>query len=361
LKLQAIAQQEYQAGPKLPSPYAWLLAGGGFVIVLLFCFLKSHSHPPINTSLSSAAPAPGMPVTISGLTQTEDSEPPFEADVGSFSITQLPSKPIPEAKRKAGKVTLLLPIPSSSCKPLRRVLGGRCEGEAPVPSGEPEGIEVKPLRPSTAMSMQLQPKDGNVVQLTQSTPATEQPIPTAWAVRTDAAETEVTFGCATPMPLLVAVPPHRQRVMCAPGKAVFRLAVQPRRPTAPIIFINDVGRIEANLNGRKARVGVLHGALHVGDNQPALEEGKGGAQVEIASDRQSGVDAVLEDSDRSKVASLTFSSKEASTVTVGGVNQIPSWLDRHEGLHYLLLGLAGGALAATLIDYLAKRRGARRR
>jgi len=318
-----------------------------------------RSHPSISASLTSAGLAPGTPLAISDLTSNPPDRPPVEADIGNFSIAQMPLANNRGESASAEKLVLLLPVSRHECQRLQEALGGGCGTGAASAGRRMEGIEIRPERPRQAISVQFDPQSSASMKVTQSTTSSQQPIPTAWAVQFASAGTDIAFDCSLRTVLLVSFPPQQRRVRCLPGRATFRLPVRSRPATTPIAFLNEVIRLEAKASGTVGNLGIDRGELTVGEDTQALE-GVTPTQVRIE-DGGGGVEAKLESSAGPEVASLSLGSETASTVTVDGADRVPSRLDRHGDLALLLLGLAGGAVAATTIDYLAKKRGGRRR
>ena len=338
-----------------PSRYPVAVSLAFLAAVLLLCFAMDRWHPSISASLSSAGLAPGTPLSMSDLHPT--GRPPIEVDSGNFSIAQMPAPARRGASAHAEELVLLLPVSRHGCQRLRDAFGGGCGTGAPSAGRPVDGIEISPARPRQAVSVQFEPRENASMRVTQSTTASQQPIPTAWAVQFDAPRTDVPFDCSLRTVVLVAVPPRRRRVRCEPGQSTFRLAVRSRPSTTPIAFLNEVTRLEASASGTTGGLSVNRGELTIGDDDQAIEGAP--ARVMIEGNDGASVEAKLESSAGPRVANLSLGSKRASMVTVEGADRVPSWLDRHGDLALLLLGLAGGAVAATVVDHLAKRRGVR--
>lgn len=347
-----------------------VLAALLFVLTAPVAAVLWFQHPAVEVAVRQIVPQPGAPLALSGALgsrshdQGSDERSPFlEGTFGSLEIADIGAPSSDHEDAQAATFHVGLPVAASDCGRLEAEFGGGCcsRSEAELSGGcgpvlrDFEGFEILTLRRKLPLTALIRPRSARTVELIETTARAQQRVPTEWNLAHDGSSTDVDLYCFDGAPLEVRIPfgDARASATCALASETFRLSVEVDEGPAATLFLNELGKLEADVTASAAEAVVDRAELSVDGGVENLPS----SPVRIALDADEGesVDLELDQSLESDLNEVSLSSAGVSSVTVGDRERVPNWFEQHSELMYFVAGILLATLVPALFDFILAR------
>jgi hypothetical protein len=280
---------------------------------------------------------------------------PIQAVLRSLRIEQIEAPPPAAHAARGGEFVVRMQVPRAACPELEMRLGGRCDGAPPAAAHAVNVFAVESPLHSRPLTLELSPHHPDVVELVQSGDEATRRLPSAWSYRGDAGRTVATLRCWERTALTITVLLRLVPAVCVPHGVSFEMRIDPRSSALPSVFLNDVSQMEASFGGRQIETAVDRGTLLVGDSRTELDGGRAEA-VKIGAAGSGEARLGLTVSALTQLSRLSVDDAAAAEVSVGGREEVPSWIAANTEWWYLALGVVAGFLLDAIVSYVASTR-----
>jgi len=301
----------------------------GLAIVVAYLFLLRE---PVSGSVVGHYPAPGLPSEvqgISGKSQIELISRDLEVqDKGGFPLAE---------GRRGGGFDLELSTTASACRRLKKLLGGGCGDTQGSSVPAPESFRVRVVRGTAPLRVEVEGNELRTLQMSQGSRATEQRVPTEWALREDARSTTLAFRCDAEAQIEISISPARTEeasAPCVPYGETYRVHVLHAGPFPAVIFASEVTLFTVEeMAAQEARLAIQDWKVAVDGSEGSFSPGP--AQVAMHTEG-TGLTFELRSSIDPPVEELTADTAAADSITVAGDERLKSWVERHRTIAILL-------------------------
>jgi hypothetical protein len=333
------------------------------LVVALFligaCLYLQGVRPAVGAALRARRSEAGRPMVMqridTGQSEKGRAPVPISAMLSALRVTGAPGPHASEPARSAA-LDLSIDLGRGDCARLVRSLGGRCRGPVRIDAARPTDPAQLELRaPRGPVHLRFSPGPAARFSITQSSLATQQPIPSALTMEmTPTRGASATVSCVHSTPTIVAAGVHRRRVDCVPGQETYETQVVVKPWPRLDLFLNGIVSAEGDIRSEKVEA-VLDGArLHLDGDEDGTAEASP-STVELAGSAAHPVGFHLHASGVTASTGIAIRSS-AAAVRVDGDLQNPSEYERLRdyilGSGFVFLGLilaAGIEFAKTRV------------
>jgi hypothetical protein len=334
-----------QDGPHVANPseaikleQGWRIAAAVLLLLAFGTAAADRMHPAIETTFETkeAVPSPAIIFHKARLRQA------VSATASAFGLSQiLPVGPI-EIPGDREKLVVRLRVAADDCAELEGRIGGTCAGH---PRLEPMPEQLGITAPDGELETRLEMTGAADARLGQHGEGGRPMPPREWSLTENARETTLTLRCLRPITITVTRLPAHAHPTCAPDGPFFELALENRKPYAPILSFEDSRNLGVLLTARSVEMPVDSGVLSFGDVERKV---RGVKPTSIALAGDGPIETRLAVPALEGSATTMYVSGDTSSAVLGDEDATPSLLARDS----LAKPITYGAIVTLLITAL---------
>jgi hypothetical protein len=191
-------------------------------------------------------------------------------------------------------------------------------------------------------------KGSGSFELSQSGSA-GNPRPTEWTVAEQAATATLAISCNPGNRLLIAGAMGSATVGCGHLESEYSLRVVVERRSPPHLNLHGIHWLHAHLLGETASATVEEGTLVLGGQEESIRLPEP-EQISVSGKPPHPVS--LDVDDRRSAAPHISMRTELAASAGGGGHALPTWIESHPEIAYLVIGAIAGSFLTALFDFL---------
>jgi hypothetical protein len=303
-------------------------------LVAAALYLKDLREP-VTGSVRAGSLTPGSSVELTDVT----SQPRVEAVLGDLVIEVKEGVESPDEIAGPGFL-VELPMRFGDCRRLATQIGGGCSG-ATNRLRDFESFRVRALRSNRLVRVGIRMEGLRTLSLGHGARAVEQEVPSGWTLEAAGGLAVLSLECDRTTPLVVTVLASRsdkRPIRCVGSADTYRLRIpDPERFPVPV-FVNDVDLFTIEgAKAQEARLSAEEGTAWVERSEISLSPGPKGVEVLAADGRRLGFG--FESGRGQQREWVSVRAGAAKSFQVSGVEEVPTWFERHEVLALIILSV----------------------
>jgi hypothetical protein len=322
-----------------------MLTGAVFAVVVAAAFIWGQRRPAGAASLEARTASPQTWTHVSSA-GSDGETPPLAAEARAVTI----DSPEPAGGDSDGaSLEIRLPVTTPDCAALGLRLGGGC-GSPRDPLGQLEQLSIQSLDSPIQIVMHLEGKGPLDLSQTGSDGSSR---PREWTLIQGAPAAQLEIDCQSKDRLLLAGPEGSAAATCGRFGPEYSLRAGYGHRAGPRLHLNGVHWLKARLLGNSGTATIAEGEMTLdGRVQPVNPPEPAAVEIQAEPPHFVALDIDVPRPDAPPHVSLR--TRRAATVAGGG-QQLPTWIETHPEIAYLVIGAVAGSFLTALIDFLVAR------